>query len=247
MGAWYNAAQIEWETGMHAGFQGRMTYTFAKAIDEGSEATFVGTGDINIFPPNEKFKRGLSRMDQRHRFTFAGTYALPWLRNRHDVLGAVLGGWQVSGVVQLASGSPFTIVDSGALDVDFDGVSNLRPVVVDPKYRGGITVSDPNNSTGKAPKSAFRHPAYGDTLNDLIGRNTYYTDGFKQVDLGLYKTFEIVRGYALMFRVDAFNVFNQTTWGYPDNNFNSSTFMRLAGTSANYAPRVLQAGFRFIY
>jgi len=147
----------------------------------------------------------------------------------------------------LASGNPFTIVDSAAVDVDFDGVSNLRPIVVDPAYNGGWHVNYPGNSQAKVPKSAFRHPAYGDTLDDFIGRNTYYTDGYKNVDLGLYKTFTIARGYNLMFRLDAFNVFNQVTWGYPDNNFNSSTFMRLAGTSANYNPRVLQAGFRFIY
>jgi len=245
--AWYNAAQLEWETGLHAGFQGRTTYTFSKAIDEGSEATFVGTGDINIFPPNERYKKGLSRMDTRHRFTLAGTYELPWLKNRNDVLGAVLGGWQISAVARLASGNPFTIVDSVAVDVDFDGVSNLRPIVVDPAYNGGWHVNYPGNSQAKVPKSAFRRATYGDTLDDFIGRNTYYTDGFKNVDLGLYKTFTIVRGYDLMFRLDAFNVFNQVTWGYPDNNFNSTTFMRLAGTSANYNPRVLQAGFRFIY
>jgi len=243
--AWYNAAQVEWETGTYRGFQGRMTYTFSKAIDEGSEATFVGQGDINIFPPNDRYKKGLSRMDTRHRATLAGTYALPWLQNRHDLLGAVLGGWQISTVASFASGNPFTIVDSGALDVDFDGVGNARPIVVDPAYSGGWHVTYPGNSQAKVPKSAFRHPQYGDTYDDFIRRNTYYTDGVKNVDLGLYKTFQIARGYALMFRLDAFNVFNQVTWWYPDNNFNSSTFMRL--TANNYSPRLLQAGFRFIY
>ncbi len=243
--AWYNAAQLEWETGMVHGFQGRVTYTFSKAIDEGSEATFVGTGDINIFPPNEKYKRGLSRMDTRHRFTLVGTYELPWLRNRNDWIGSLFGGWQVSTAARLASGNPFTIVDSGALDVDFDGVSNARPVVVDPAYNGGWHINFPGNSQQKVPKSAFRHPQYGDTLNNLIGRNTYFTDGVKNVDLGLYKSFQITRGYAVMLRLDAFNVFNQVTWWYPDNNFNSSTFMRL--TATNYSPRILQAGFRFLY
>ena len=243
--AWYNAAQLEWETGLYHGFQGRMTYTFSKDIDEGSEATFVGTGDINIFPPNERYKKGLSRMDNRHRFTLVGTYAFPWFQNRHDVVRAVLGGWQISAVGRLASGSPFTIVDSGAVDVDFDGVGNARPVVVDPAYSGGWHVSYPGGSQQKVPKSAFRHPQYGDTYADFIGRNTYYTDGVKNVDFGLYKTFEIARGYAVMFRLDAFNVFNQVTWWYPDNNFNSPTFMKL--TATNYTPRTLQAGVRFLY
>jgi len=243
--SWYDAAQIEWETGVHRGFQGKTTYTFSKNIDEGSEATFVGQGDINIFPPYESYKRGLSRLDTRHRFTLLGIYAFPWLKDRKDWVGSVLGGWQISAVARIASGTPFTIVDSGALDVDFDGVTAQRPVVVDPNYKGGWHINYPGNSQAKVPKSAFRHPTYGDTINDLIGRNTYYTDGVKNVDLGLYKTFQLPRGYAVMFRLDAFNVFNQVTWWYPDNNFQNTTFMRL--TATNYTPRVLQAGFRFLY
>lgn len=243
--AWYNAAQLEWETGTYHGFMGKMTYTFSKAMDEGSEATFVGTGDINIFPPNERYKKGLSRMDTRHRFTMLASYALPWLQNRHDWIESVFGGWQVSTLFRFASGSPFTIVDSGTFDVDFDGVGNARPVVVDPAYSGGWHINYPGNSQAKVPKSGFRHPKYGDTLNDLIGRNTYYTDGVKRVDLGVYKTIRLPLGTALMVRLDAFNVFNQVTYWYPNNDFNSVAFMKL--TSTNYTPRVLQAGFRFIY
>src|SRR5207247_124201 len=39
--SWYDAGQIEWESGVMRGFQGRMTYTSGKAIDTGSESTFV--------------------------------------------------------------------------------------------------------------------------------------------------------------------------------------------------------------
>jgi hypothetical protein len=245
--SWYNAGQIEWESGVHAGFDGRLTYTYSKATDTGSEATAVGAGDINIFPPDEDFAKGPSRFDTRHRFTAVAAYMLPWLQNRHDFLGAALGGWQVSTVIRLASGTPFTIVDAGAADVDFDGVSNLRPVVVNPAYNGGLHVDDPNTSKGQMPASAFRHPVYGDTLKDLIGRNTYYSDGLRQVDLGLYKTFGAVRGMSLMFRLDAFNIFNTASYGIPNNDFNTAGFGTITGTSISFTPRTLQAGFRFLY
>lgn len=245
--SWYNAAQVEWETGIHAGFQGRMTYTFSKATDTGSEATAVGAGDINIFPADIDYAKGLSRFDTRHRFTATAAYALPFLKNRQDWIGGLFGGWQVASVVRLASGTPFTIVDSGAADVDFDGVANQRPVVVNPKYHGGITVDDPNSSKSQMPASAFRHPTYGDTLKNLIGRNTYYSDGIRQVDLGLYKTFGAVHGMSLMFRLDAFNIFNTPVYGIPNNDFNSSGFGAITGTAINFTPRTLQAGLRFLY
>ncbi|HXG58543.1 MAG TPA: carboxypeptidase regulatory-like domain-containing protein, partial [Thermoanaerobaculia bacterium] len=142
----YHAGQLEFETGLLHGFQGRVTYTFSKAIDSGSEATFVGTGDVNILPEYEHIKRGLSRFDTRHRFTMTGSYRLPFFENRNDWVKAMFGGWQLATVMRLASGTPFTVVDTGAVDFDFDGVTVQRPVVVDPRYSGGWTVNHPSDS-----------------------------------------------------------------------------------------------------
>ena len=41
----------------------------------------------------------------------ASTTALPFLANRHDAMGYVLGGWEVNSVIVAQSGSPITIVD----------------------------------------------------------------------------------------------------------------------------------------
>jgi hypothetical protein len=243
----YHAGQLEWETGEYHGFGGRMTYTFSKTIDEGSEATALGAGDVNLFSAYapEDYKRGLSRFDTRHRFTMLASYRMPWLRDREGLLGSVLGGWTISGLVRLSSGTPFTIVDGGAPDIDFDSVANQRPVCIDPNYCGGWHVNTRHDSRRELPSSAFRHPVYGDTLSDLNRRNTDYLDGQENVDVGLYKTFGLPSKLALMLRFDVFNVFNHVTWGFPNNDFNSATFGVL--NSTNYSPRRLQFGFRFIY
>lgn len=245
--SWYNAGQVEWETGLMHGFTGRATYTFSKAIDEGSEATFVGTGDVNFFSSYapDNYMRGLSRFDTRHRFTLVGSYRFPWLQDRNDWVGTVLGGWTVSTLLRLASGSPFTIVDGGAPDVDFDGFGNLRPVCVDKNYCGGWHIHSRNTSKSKMPPSAFRHPVYGDTLADLIGRNTYYADGPRTLDAGIYKAFRTPVNTTFMLRLDCFNVFDRVTWWYPNNDFNSSTFGTLNQT--NYSTRTWQLGFRLLF
>ncbi len=245
--SWYHAGQLEFESGYWRGLNGRMTYTFSKTIDEGSEATFVGTGDTNIFPDDDQYKRGLSRFDTRHRFTMSSSYELPFFKNSNNwLLKGALGGWQVSTLVRLASGTPFSIIDSGAVDFDFDGITANRPVCIDPSGCGGYTINYPGNSQTQLSRGSFRRAGYGDNLDDLVERNNYYLDGKENIDLGVYKTFFLPGDVKLMIRGDAFNVFDKVTWGFPDNNWaNTTTFGRLA--SLNYTPRIIQVGFRLIY
>jgi hypothetical protein len=220
-----------------------MTYTFSKTIDNGSEATAVGTGDINIFPVNvgtEDYARGLSRFDVRHRFTFNGSYLLPFLKNRNDLLGSVLGGWQLSAVVKLSSGTPFTVVDTGAFDIDIDGTANQRPVVID---RGILYTHI--RQTGQLNRSQFRRAVAGDTLADLAPRNAFYLDGVRNVDAGLFKNFALPLGNTLSLRLEAFNVFDHVQWSFPNNDFASSTFGQVA--SQFNGPRTYQAALRLIY
>jgi hypothetical protein len=243
----YHAGELEWESGVIHNFQGRLTYTYSKALDTGSEATSSGTGDINIFPPDAgSYSRGLSRFDTRHRFTMTGSYLLPFFQNRKDWLESILGGWQIATVIRLSSGTPFTVVDAAAADVDFDSVTNLRPVCIDPNGCGGLHVDSPVDSTSKLQKKSFRHPVYGDTLANLVGRNTYFTDGFESIDLGLYKSFRMpVRSESVMVRLDVFNVTNHVTYGFPTADFNSVSFGRIGSTA--YTPRTMQFGLRYIY
>ena len=245
----YHAGQFEFETGLVRGFQGRVTYTYSKAVDSGSEATASGTGDINIFPPEyDDYKRGLSRFDTRHRVTMTGSYLLPFFRDTNDWRESVLGGWQVSTVIRASSGTPFTIIDGGAVDIDFDGVANQRPVVVDPQYSGGWHVNNPNTSTTEMPRNAFRRATTTDKISDLAGRNTYFTDGVENVDFGLYKTFKVpFNNDSVVVRLDVFNVFDHVTWGIPTNDINSANFGRILSTSAGYTPRSYQLGLRYIY
>lgn len=113
--SWYHAGELEWQTGDYHGFTGRMTYTFGKALDTGAETTDQGIGDVGIFPARDgrdKYAKGYSRFDVRHRFTAVAAYRLPWLNDQRGFLGTALGGWTISTVIRIASGTPFTIVDA---------------------------------------------------------------------------------------------------------------------------------------
>ena len=261
--SWYHAAQLEWETGDYHGLTGRMTYTYGKALDTGAETTDQGVGDVGVFPLRPgtfQYAKGYSRFDVRHRFTMASAYSLPWLTNRNDWIGSALGGWTVSTVVRLATGTPYTIVDGGAPDVLFlgSGMKPNRPVCVDPAFCSGSITSPADN--GSVPVTAFRHAQYGDTLESFIGRNTYRADGAQSVDVGLYKSFKLLYGTSAVVRLDVFNVFNQVRWWIPGNDINSPTTFAIVNQTAYGAtnsggtaptaltpPRTFQLGLRIIY
>ena len=247
--SWYDGLEIEWDKRLSRGLQFQAAYTFSNSTDTTSEATFVGAGDSNQNGPNRQFAEGLSRFHTPHRFTLNGSWRMPFFEGRTDLVGQVFGGWQLSGVMRLASGTPFSVVDtSPALDTDFDGFSeSSRAVVVDPSVIGAH-VTDPDTATQVLPRSAFRSLTFGDDYDDIGPRNGFFTPGTKNVDLALAKNFSMPwQGHVLAFRVEAFNAFNSVKFGFPVNDITNQNFGRLISAATNYAPRTLQLVLRYRY
>ena len=241
----YHGLQVEILKSFGRDLQFQASYTFSKAIDNVSEATSVGAGDTNLNPADEKFARGLSRFDTRHRFTFFGAYALPIFRDRRDLLGTLLGGWQFSTVIKLASGTPFTVIDTGAGDAAIYGYTR-RPVLVNPSVNGN-TVDDAATSQQQLPGSGFRRATPNDPPETLVGRNTFFSDGVKTVDVGLYKAFPTFSGQEVVLRLEVYNLFNRTQFGIPVNDIAAANFGQIVVTSIGYSPRTVQLGLRYVF
>jgi hypothetical protein len=241
--SWYHGLQVEWSKAFSNGVWFDATYTWSKAIDDTSDATFLGAGDTNALGPDKSFARGASRFHTPHRFTFSGTWRLPIFRNRTDLVGDVLGGWQVSTIVKVAHGTPFTVTDSSGGDINWDGFSENRPVILDPSMLGR-TIGDLPTSPQQLPRSAFQR-ATPDDYGRLVGRNTFYADGVKNVDLGLVKSFGLPTDDRLMLRLNVFNVFNRRQWSFPTSDFASTNFGVI--TTQFNGPRTLQLEARYIF
>ena len=240
--SWYDGVQIEWTRRFSRGLWFQASYTGGLAEDTTSEATAVGAGDSNQLGPDSRYARGYSRFHTPHRFAFNGSYRLPFWRERSDLAGALLGGWTVSAVVRLAHGTPFTVSDTGR-DLNFDGFSENRPILLDPSILG-TTVDDPRTSTSILSGSKFRSTQYGE-LTDIIGRNTFFADGVRTTDLTLMKVFRLVPGHTLTVRVESFNVFNRVQYGFPIADFSNANFGRLLGGANTYNPRSFQFGVQY--
>src|SRR5262249_48951496 len=153
------------------------------AIDTTSEATALGNaGDSNQNGNSARISRGLSLFHTKHRFTMYGTYRLPWFDNRRDFLGQTLGGWQLAAVVRLVSGTPFSVINTSGGDLNLDSVLETRPVIIDPGLLGR-EADHPFDSFLALPRSNFRAATVADFGCCVLGRNTFFRDGQKTVDI----------------------------------------------------------------
>ena len=241
--SWYDGLQIEWIKRLTKGLSFSAAYTRSQSLDTTSEATFVGAGDSNQQGPDARYAKGYSRFHTPHRFTFNGSYLLPFWRDQSGLTAAILGGWQVSAVIKLASGTPFTVTQPG-LDLNFDGFAEGRPVILDRSILGR-SVDDPATAQASLPATAFRPYTVGDTIEDVVPRNAFFGDGVDNVDLGLYKNFAFAGGKALSVRVEIYNLFNTVQFGFPNTDSSSATFGALTALNTLYMPRTAQIAVRF--
>src|SRR5262249_19021559 len=102
----YNGLLVKFTRRFANGFSVFNSYTYGKTID--LESNNDGTVTLtNIFNPN--YSRGPAEYDVTHTFSSNWIYALPFARDR------MYGGWQVSGILYLRSGLPFTVIQSGTM------------------------------------------------------------------------------------------------------------------------------------
>lgn len=143
--ATYNGLQTRFDT-RFSDVVINANYTFSKTIDNASEIFSTFGGGQTVAQSENPFnttsgERGLSAFHQKHNFTANFIYQVPFFKDQQGFIGKALGGFQVSGIVRLASGRPYTPQNSlGFYDVGFEsafvGSGALRP------YNGNSNAPD---------------------------------------------------------------------------------------------------------
>ena len=251
----YNAMNARLTRRFTRGFQFDAIYRWAKSIDTLSNE---GPGAVTnqTFPQDLRQERGPSDFDVRHSFTGSGLWDLPLFRNRRDVVGKVLGGWQLNGIVTAHTGFPWTphtgqcvrsansnnfVCPSrptrylgGALE-DTDNEAFIRPNGNFPG--GGLNFFDPNNPGGLLPPG--------------IGRNSFRGPRYFAVDLSFAKRTGMPsflgEGAFLEFKANFFNAFNSlnlTPFGFFSSTVDNPDFGRAQSALAGRVVE-LQARFNF--
>ncbi len=199
----------------------------------------------------------LAGFDRTHNAQLGVVWDMPFFRNSDTVIGQVLGGWQWNGIFSAYSGTPFSIRGTNsALDCQGCGDANAITINVsqDPKATGRVGSStEPYYAL-----EIFSQPTGADVAGfGNSGRNRFRRPPVWNVDMSLFKTFQIGRVQPQI-RLEAANVFNHTTWNAPGmpvlaitqliggalTNFTANNFMRFTPSNAFVNPRTIQIGLR---
>ena len=232
---YYDAAKARLVVSRWRGLTLDVSYWFSKAIDLGGD--FVNTASSSDAwwgqSPSEfdvhGTMRALSSFHQPHAFLTRVSYELPRL-SRTGWLGAVAGGWQMSGVVLVKSGTPF-VIDTGSDGPGFgnvDGTGRDRPNLLDPSVLGRA-IDHPDTSRARMPFSAFGFLEPGQASGTL-GRHVLRKDAINNVNLSLSRSWPLGGDKAIDFRAESINFFNSPQFAEPGLNLTSPNFGQITNT-----------------
>jgi Carboxypeptidase regulatory-like domain/TonB dependent receptor len=234
----YNALQLSLEKRMSHGLSFLGAYTWGKSLDEGAGGnSSTGESRINIQnPQNLRADYGLSNFDIRQRFTLSTVYQVPFghgrqfLSNANRVVDAIAGGWQISSILTLQGGMPFSI--SMATATDNTGTFQRPNRVCNGNLPSGQqSIKDWYNLTCFVAPPIY---TFGNT-----GRNVLIGPRLETWDLGTDKDFRITERVGIQFRAEFFNALNHANFGLPNASIGSSA----AGTITTVITNARQVQF----
>ena len=239
----YNSLAMKLTRRLDKGLSLLVGYTLSKTRDNGSGIRTLD-GDT-LFPQNSfclECEWGLSVFDVRHRLVSSILYELPFGNGRQFVKegvgAAILGGWQVSAIINKSSGFPRTMYTG--TDVSNTGGGQDRPNAT------GISAVLPDSEqtlTNWFNKAAFVANSPGTW--GTMGRNTLIGPGIFNVDASIIRNFSLTRGKSAQFRLEAFNVLNHPIWNDPNTTLSSQSYDTI--TSTRKPMREVQIGLKFVF
>jgi hypothetical protein len=238
----YDAFQTALNRRLGRGFTAGLQWTWSHSI-----GNTAGSNEARTAQDTTNFagERGDNNFDVRHSFNFNALYALPFgpgaplLNQGGPVLNALLGGWEIGGVINARTGLP---IEVGIVrpDVVFRDTRNGN-IVSNPILVGGTPVTvaiintpgggnsrnirRPDRVPGVNPyltgfdkrsylnPAAFSMPAPG-TFGNLV-RNALRGPGLAQFDFTIHKRFPVAESASMEFRAEFYNLFNRANLANP--------------------------------
>jgi hypothetical protein len=244
----FNAGQASIEFPSYRRLRVSATYTFSKAIDEGSDYTVTAANRDMLRARSqwqyESFgdKRSLSTFDSPHSLLTTFTFDVPRLAGWARFLTE---GWQLAGVSLVKTGTPLTLfVGSDAPGFgNVDGGPSDRPNILDPAILG-TTISHPDKAPLILSRDRFGYIQPGQNRGS-VGRNTFRKARISNFNAAVSKQWHWAGGgreWTAQLRAEAYNLTNTPQFDEPQRNLSSPAFGKITNTLND--GRVYQLGLR---
>ena len=210
----YSSLQTKLQKRLTSHFSMLVGFTWAKLMtDDGNPPLgFVGS---HLGAPqdwkNLQYEHAVSPQDISRQFTGQASYDLPFGKDRgvnlNGVENAFLGGWTMNGIFYWSTGIPIASPTVGAPFSYFNQRPNLT-------CNPGANA--PHTATAWFNPDCFAFPA----SQFVPGTAPAYLDGVRtmganDVDLSVYKTFQIRETKTIRIEVSSYNVANRAQFGMP--------------------------------
>lgn len=246
----YNGVEFILKRRLTNGIGYQVSYTYSISKDTRSfDPTFTTVSRANNqsasstpFDINNRDQNyAWSDFDRRHVLHGTYVFELPFGKGRKfasdipTALDWIIGGWQLSGTYNWASGRPFTVYSG------LNTFSNVNQSYAScngcPRDIGGLVE---RNGTwywfSEETQGKFSQPAPGEFGN--TGRNYFIGPRQFQTDMSISKKFRLTETMNFDFRVDARNLTNTASFGLPTATYNSTVFGRIRDSVTSFSRRI---------
>jgi hypothetical protein len=245
----YNSLQLKFEKRYSRGLNLVGSYTLAKQTDNSSVTSNGWLGNATSIQDltNLRGEQSVGATDTRHRVVLGGSYELPIGRGKalgtgmNRATDALLGGWQVNAFLTLQAGLPIYVNMAFARLADGSQRPNISG---DPRSRASI------KDVVDGKDIFFNLSAFSDPGDQIPGNAPRFNsdlrgDGIGNIDVSLFKNFQILEKMKLQLRAEFFNFTNTPRFYDPNASFGSGSFGTISGQANN--PRQAQMGVRFLF
>jgi len=235
----YDSLQAAFDTRFRHDLIFAAVYTYSKTISDVALRSNNGNGNLLLDPFNLGAMRGLATIDRPNIFAANLIYTTPALQNMNRIARYGLGGWQLSTIVNVSSGTPYTPVIN-SFSAAGSGVNDLSGIGLgNGAYRPNIVAGQPcrnSNFNGFQWVNPNRYTLNGFQLG-TIGTSPVgdcFGPGVSRADFSVAKNFSITERIKMQFRMDFFNLFNHPQYNNP-NNGNTNGYVSVGFSAANTA------------
>jgi hypothetical protein len=219
----YAAGDLKIEKRFTHGLQFLTAYVYSHALANSGTPL---SGSSNLAPiSNTNYATAYSSAswDIRHSLTTSFNYELPMGRSKHfgsnmsRAADAVVGGWQINGILTLRTGVPITMVGANCHGVwnrclpdyvqGYTGNGNSAP-------SGGRTPNEYFNTSDFV--EAYSNQALGIATGGDVGLQSITGAPTETLDFSIFKNFRLTERFNVQFRGEAINMTNFTVLSQPD-------------------------------